>query len=104
MHPRLSLNTSINQGLTAYQLVGMLTSLARNKAGRGLNRRRAETKRSLPMDTFLVATQIVCYGVGLVSASLNIASFVHRRGKWRRLHIIRRRLTHSTMLAGAGKR
>jgi hypothetical protein len=37
------------------------------------------------MDTLLVATQIVCYGVGIVSASLNIASFVHRRVKWRRL-------------------
>ena len=37
------------------------------------------------MDTFLVATQIICYGVGIVSASLNIASFVHRRVKSRRL-------------------
>jgi hypothetical protein len=37
------------------------------------------------MDTLLVATQIICYGVGIVSASLNIASFVHRRVKWRRL-------------------
>jgi hypothetical protein len=40
------------------------------------------------MDTFLVATQIICYGVGIVSASLNIASFVHRRVKWRREHAI----------------
>lgn len=40
------------------------------------------------MDTLLVATQIICYGVGIVSASLNIASFVHRRVKSRRLHAI----------------
>ena len=40
------------------------------------------------MDTFLVTTQIICYGVGIVSASLNIASFVHRRVKSRRLHAI----------------
>jgi hypothetical protein len=40
------------------------------------------------MDTFLVATQIICYGVGIVSASLNIASFVHRRIKWRRVPTI----------------
>jgi hypothetical protein len=40
------------------------------------------------MDTLLVATQIICYGVGIVSASLNIASFVHRRVKWRRLQPI----------------
>jgi hypothetical protein len=38
------------------------------------------------MDTLLVATQIICYGVGIVSASLNIASFVQRRVKGRRLH------------------
>ena len=38
------------------------------------------------MDALLVATQIICYGVGIVSASLNIASFVHRRVKSRRLH------------------
>jgi hypothetical protein len=38
------------------------------------------------MDTFLFATQIICYGVGIVSASLNIASFVHRRVKGRRVH------------------
>ena len=37
------------------------------------------------MNTLLITTQIVCYGVGLVSASLNIATFVRRRGKWRRL-------------------
>lgn len=40
------------------------------------------------MDTLLVATQIICYGVGIVSASLNIASFVHRRVKWRRQQTI----------------
>jgi len=32
------------------------------------------------MSTLLLTTQIVCYGVGIVSASLNIASFVRR---WR---------------------
>ena len=37
------------------------------------------------MDTLLITTQIVCYGVGIVSASLNIATFVRRRGKWHRL-------------------
>ena len=41
------------------------------------------------MDTLLVATQVICYGVGIVSASLNIASFVNRRVKWRRLCAIR---------------
>jgi hypothetical protein len=43
------------------------------------------------MNTLLAATQVVCYGVGIVSASLNIAVFVHRRVKWRRLHTIRSR-------------
>lgn len=38
------------------------------------------------MNTFLFTTQILCYGVGFVSASLNIASFVgRRRAKLRRL-------------------
>lgn len=38
------------------------------------------------MNTFLITTQILCYGVGFVSASLNIASFVgRRRAKLRRL-------------------
>jgi hypothetical protein len=41
------------------------------------------------MDTLFLA-QVVCYGVGIVSASLNIATFLHRRVKWRRLHTIRR--------------
>ena len=43
---------------------------------------------ALAMDTLLVATQIICYGVGIVSASLNIASFVHRRVKSRRLQAV----------------
>ena len=34
------------------------------------------------MNTLLITAQIVCYGVGIVSASLNIATFVRRRGKW----------------------
>ena len=37
------------------------------------------------MNTFLVTTQIVAYGVGIVSASLNIASFVRRHSRLRRL-------------------
>jgi hypothetical protein len=37
------------------------------------------------MDTLLITTQIMCYGVGIISASLNIATFVRRRGKWNRL-------------------
>ena len=37
------------------------------------------------MNTVLITTQTVCYGVGIVSASLNIATFVRRRGKWHRL-------------------
>ena len=45
-------------------------------------------QEALGMDTLLVATQIICYGVGIVSASLNIASFVHRRVKLRRVHTI----------------
>ena len=36
------------------------------------------------MNTLLITTQIVCYGVGIVSASVNIATFVRRRRKWRR--------------------
>ena len=31
------------------------------------------------MNTLLLTSQIVCYGVGIVSASLNIATFVRRR-------------------------
>jgi hypothetical protein len=37
------------------------------------------------MDTLLITTQIVCYGVGIVSAALNIATFVRRSDKWQRL-------------------
>jgi hypothetical protein len=37
------------------------------------------------MNTLLITTQIMCYGIGIVSASLNIATFVRRRGKWHRL-------------------
>jgi hypothetical protein len=38
------------------------------------------------MNTILVTTQIVAYGVGIVSASLNIAVFVRRhRARLRRL-------------------
>jgi hypothetical protein len=33
------------------------------------------------MNTLLITTQIVCYGVGIVSASLNIATFVRRRSR-----------------------
>jgi hypothetical protein len=37
------------------------------------------------MNTILVTSQIVAYGVGIVSASLNIAVFVRRRrAAWRR--------------------
>lgn len=36
------------------------------------------------MNTILITTQIVAYGVGIVSASLNIAGFV-RRARLRRL-------------------
>ena len=42
-------------------------------------------QEAVAMDALLVATQIICYGVGIVSASLNIATFVRRRGKWHRL-------------------
>jgi hypothetical protein len=45
------------------------------------------------MNTLLITTQIVCYGVGIVSASLNIATFVRRRGKWHRLRL-RRPITY----------
>ena len=39
------------------------------------------------MNTVLVTTQIVAYGVGIVSASLNIAVLVRRHTRWRRLRI-----------------
>ena len=50
--------------------------------------KKCRTKGTFAMDTFLVATQIICYGVGIVSASLNIASFLHRHVKSRRGHSI----------------
>jgi hypothetical protein len=37
------------------------------------------------MNTLLITTQIMCYGIGIVSASLNIATFVRRRLHSRRL-------------------
>lgn len=40
------------------------------------------------MNTLFLTTQIVCYGVGIVSASLNIAGFVRRRRA-----VVRRRQT-----------
>jgi hypothetical protein len=44
------------------------------------------------MNTLLVTSQIVAYGVGIVSASLNIAGFMRRhRARWRRLHAVRPR-------------
>jgi hypothetical protein len=43
------------------------------------------SKGTRTLNTLLITTQIVCYGVGIVSASLNIATFVRRRGKWQRL-------------------
>ena len=45
------------------------------------------------MNTLLITTQIVCYGVGIVSASLNIATFVRQHGKWHRLRL-RRPITY----------
>lgn len=37
------------------------------------------------MNTFLMTSQIVCYGLSIVSASVNIARFVrHRRCKAKR--------------------
>lgn len=38
------------------------------------------------MNTLLITTQIMCYGIGIVSASLNIATFIRRWGKWHRVH------------------
>ena len=40
------------------------------------------------MNTILITTQIVCYSVGIVSASLNIAGFVRVR-RIRRQHRLR---------------
>ena len=37
------------------------------------------------MNTFLITSQLVCYGLSIVSATVNIARFVrHRRSKARR--------------------
>jgi hypothetical protein len=37
------------------------------------------------MNTLLITTQILCYSIGIVSASLNIATFVRvRRVRWQR--------------------
>jgi len=47
------------------------------------------------MDTLLVATQVICYGVGVLSASLNIATFVHRRVKRRRKTLMRSKMLSS---------
>ena len=49
------------------------------------------------MNTLLITTQIVCYGVGIVSASLNIATFVRRRGQW---HCLRSRRPMTYRLMG----
>jgi hypothetical protein len=46
-------------------------------------------KRIPIMNTVLFTTQIVAYGVGIVSASLNIAVLVRRHARWRRLRIAR---------------
>jgi hypothetical protein len=44
------------------------------------------------MNTFLIASQIVAYGVNIVSASVNIAKFVqHRRPNSKRRFRLRRR-------------
>jgi hypothetical protein len=40
------------------------------------------------MNTLLLASQIACYGVGIVSASLNIAVFVRRHRRWRHLRLM----------------
>lgn len=37
------------------------------------------------MNTLLIASQLACYGVGIVSASINIAIFVRRHRRWRHL-------------------
>ena len=43
------------------------------------------SRRVPTMNTFLLTSQIVCYGLSIVSASVNIARFVrHRRSKARR--------------------
>src|SRR5262249_45681908 len=44
-----------------------------------------DRRRYANMNTLLITTQIVCYGVGTVSAWLIMAAFVRRSGKWSRL-------------------
>jgi hypothetical protein len=44
--------------------------------------------RSLHMNTLLLTSQLVCYGVGIVSASLNIALFVRRHRRWRQIRFL----------------
>jgi hypothetical protein len=56
---------------------------ARHPEGLASTEHRAE-QADANMNTLLITTQLVCYGVGIVSASLNIATFVRRRGKWHR--------------------
>jgi hypothetical protein len=40
---------------------------------------KAPNQGSQAVNTLLIATQIACYSIGIVSASLNIASFVRVR-------------------------
>jgi len=40
------------------------------------------------MNTLLITTQIVCYGVGIVSASLNIAILARRHARLRRRRLL----------------
>ena len=42
------------------------------------------------MNTLLITTQVVAYGVGIVSASFNIAVFVRRRRAARRRRLAMR--------------
>jgi hypothetical protein len=49
------------------------------RLGRNLSAQHGPNGRAANMDTFLLTTQIVCYGLSIVSTSVNIASFVRRR-------------------------
>jgi hypothetical protein len=53
-------------------------------AARACFQHRCVTRRGPVMNTLLITTQIVCYGIGIVSASLNIASFMRLRRNRRR--------------------
>jgi hypothetical protein len=53
-------------------------SSGRNRREFGLNQD-ALNRRPSTMNTILLTSQIVCCGVSIVSASLNIARFVRRR-------------------------